>query len=90
MSRPVHHEVTATEPQAVTELFAQLGVRFSFDPAGPGFSYRETRDGDEHLSVSRLLMGGAFSPGGRPRSSGPSTYTGTATTGRPPMSRGPG
>lgn len=63
-SRPVHHEATASEPEAVTELFAQLGVRFSFDPAGPGFSYRETRDGDEHVSVARLSMGGEFSTWG--------------------------
>ncbi|MFE7629552.1 helix-turn-helix domain-containing protein [Kocuria sp. NPDC057446] len=64
MSRPVHSEATASVPEAVTELFAQLGVRFSFDPAGPGFFYRETRDGDEHVSVARLSMGGEFSTWG--------------------------
>lgn len=64
MSQPVHHEQTAADPEAVTELFAQLGVRFSFDPAGPGFTFREIRDGDEQLSVARLSMGGEFSTWG--------------------------
>lgn len=64
MSGSFHQEIAASEPESVTELFAQLGVRFSFDPAGPGFSYRETRDGDEHLTVARLFMGGEFSTWG--------------------------
>lgn len=64
MSPRFHHEDTAREPEAVTDLFAQLGVRFSFDPAGPSFSYRETRDGDESLTVARLSMGGPFSTWG--------------------------
>ncbi|MFI7584966.1 helix-turn-helix transcriptional regulator [Kocuria sp. M1N1S27] len=64
MSPRFHHEDTVREPEAVTDLFAQLGVRFSFDPAGPSFSYRETRDGDESLTVARLAMGGPFSTWG--------------------------
>jgi hypothetical protein len=52
------------EPGAVAHLFGELGVRFSFDPAGPGFSYRETRDGDEHVTVARLSMGGSFATWG--------------------------
>lgn len=64
MSRPIHYEATTTEPEAVTGLFAQLGVRFSFDPSGPEFSYRESRDGNEQVSVAQLCMGGAFSTWG--------------------------
>lgn len=64
MGGTFHHEITASEPEAVTGLFAQLGVRFSFDPTGPGFSYRETREGDERLTVARLSVGGPFSTWG--------------------------
>jgi AraC-like DNA-binding protein len=64
MDEVFHEEFTATDPEAVTELFAQLGVRFSFDPAGSGFSYREHRAADQHLTVSRLGLGSAFSTWG--------------------------
>ncbi|MGK7221200.1 hypothetical protein ACSNO4_00180 [Kocuria flava] len=64
MSGTFHDEYTAADPQAVTDLFAQLGVRFAFDTAGPGLAYREARAGDEGLSIARLTMGQAFSTWG--------------------------
>lgn len=64
MGGTFHQEITASEPETVTALFAQLGVRFSFDPTGSGFSYRETREGDERLTVARLAVGGPFSTWG--------------------------
>ncbi|GGG64239.1 hypothetical protein GCM10011374_29750 [Kocuria dechangensis] len=64
MSEVLHTELTATEPEAVTLLFETLGVRFSFGPSGTGFSYRESRAGDEHLTVARLSLGGDFSTWG--------------------------
>ena len=64
MSAPFHHAATVTEPEAVTALFQQIGVRFSFDPTSPRFSYQQRHDGDENLTVVRLGLDGPFSSWG--------------------------
>ncbi|MFC4901999.1 MULTISPECIES: helix-turn-helix transcriptional regulator [Kocuria] len=64
MSPVFHREATATEPDAVTALFHEIGVRFSFDPTVPGFSYRQRQDGDGQLTVVGLDLGGPFSSWG--------------------------
>jgi AraC-like DNA-binding protein len=57
-------ELTATEPEAVSLLFATIGARFSFHPSDRAFSYRESRAGDEDLIVARLGLAGAYSSWG--------------------------
>lgn len=64
VSGTFHDEHTTADPQTVTDLFAGLGVRFAFDTAGPELPYRESRAGDEDLSVARLTMGQGFSTWG--------------------------
>ncbi|GAA1774435.1 helix-turn-helix domain-containing protein [Kocuria aegyptia] len=64
MRGPFHQELTVSDPEAVTQLFAQVGARISFDPAGSGCSFRETRAGDEHLTVSRASVDVPFSTWG--------------------------
>ncbi|MHC5560857.1 helix-turn-helix transcriptional regulator [Kocuria sp. U4B] len=64
MSAVSHEKLVADDPEAVTDLFAQLGMRFTLDPTSPGFSYREDRAGDEDLTISRVGLGGAFSTWG--------------------------
>ena len=64
MSPVFHREATATEPDAVTALFHEIGVRFSFDPTVPGFSYRQRQDGDGQVTVVGLDLGGPFSSWG--------------------------
>jgi AraC-like DNA-binding protein len=64
VSEAVHIELTATEPEAVALLFETIGARFSFQPTDSGFSYRETRAGDEDLTVARVGLVGSYSSWG--------------------------
>jgi AraC-like DNA-binding protein len=64
VSVPFHREATATTSEAVASLFAEVQVPFSFTPHRPVFRYRHRHDGDEHLTVLRLGVDGAFSSWG--------------------------
>lgn len=64
MNGTFHYELAAADPEAVSLLFETIGARFSFQPSERGLSYRETRTGDEGLTLSRVAVAGAYSSWG--------------------------
>lgn len=64
MTEVFHHELTATEPEAVALLFETIGARFSFEPSDTDFAYREQRAGDEDLTVAEVDLAGSYSSWG--------------------------
>jgi AraC-like DNA-binding protein len=59
-----HYEVAAADPEAVSLLFETIGARFSFQPSERGLSYRETRTGDQQLTLGRVAVAGSYSSWG--------------------------
>jgi AraC-like DNA-binding protein len=59
-----HYEVSATDPEAVSLLFETIGARFSFQPSDAGLSYRETRTGDQKLTLAQVAVTGSYSSWG--------------------------
>jgi len=64
VSEAFRYELTATDPEAASLLFATIGARFTFHPSDRDFSYHEFRAGDEALTVSRVELAGSYSSWG--------------------------
>ena len=64
MSETFRYELAAEDPEAVSLLFDTIGARFSFQPSERGLSYRETRTGDEALTLARVDVAGSYSSWG--------------------------
>lgn len=61
MGEVFHHELMISDPDVLPALGERTGMRFGYSSTDPGFSYRLSRGGDEHVAVSSVHVGGTMS-----------------------------